>query len=151
VPLAFNTHIQRSIPRRVSWASRFCSGSITISSNSTTPNTLITCTVEYIPVCGDYNPHLWMHPSGKYIFVEDDSVAEASILYINTTTKRLVPSGASIPGGANFVAFSPDGLLVYAAAFDEILIYVFNPHTGLLTARTSIAAPIGVGHLLPWQ
>jgi hypothetical protein len=48
------------------------------------------------------------------------------------------------------VAFSPDGLLVYAIEGSEILVYVFNPHSGLLTARTTINAP-GMSSILPWQ
>jgi hypothetical protein len=124
---------------------------ITISSNSDTPNTLITCTAAYVQMCGDNNAGLWMHPSGKYIFVKDESTYEEPILYISTALKRLVPSGSSIPGGAYWVAFSADGLLVFAVENNEILVYVFNPHTGLLTARTSIAVPTGVQQTLPWQ
>jgi hypothetical protein len=48
------------------------------------------------------------------------------------------------------IAFSPDGLLVYAAEGREILVHVFNPHTGLLTARTSIAVK-GVNSIIPAQ
>jgi hypothetical protein len=65
--------------------------------------------------------------------------------------KKLEASGASIPGSPRPApVFSPDGLLVYAIEGSEILVYVFNPHTGLLTARTSISAP-GVGAVLPVQ
>ncbi len=47
-------------------------------------------------------------------------------------------------------AVPPDGLLVYALEGNEILVYVFNPHSGLLTARTTINTP-GVGAILPWR
>jgi hypothetical protein len=72
------------------------------------------------------------------------------ILYISLPLQELEASGAAIPGNPSTVAFTPDGLLVYAIEGSEILVYVFNPHSGLLTARTTINAP-GVGAILPVQ
>jgi hypothetical protein len=69
---------------------------------------------------------------------------------ISLPLKKLKPSGASIPGSPSTVFFSPDELLMYAVEGSEILVYVFNPHSGLLTARTTINAP-GVGSIQPWQ
>lgn len=108
---------------------------------------LIACTSTMLAVCGDYSI-MAFHPSGKYLFVTDYTTNEVSILYISLPLKKLESSGAFIPGSPTTVAFSPDGLLVYAVENSEILVYVFNPHSGLLTASTSIAAP-GVGHILP--
>jgi DNA-binding beta-propeller fold protein YncE len=116
---------------------------------SPAPN--INCTAAMLLVCGD-QISVSIHPSNKYLFVADQTTNEVAILYISAVLQTLVPSGASIPGLAS-VAFSPDGLLVYAAENNEILVYVFNPHTGLLTARTTITPPAGVtpGVMLPWQ
>jgi 6-phosphogluconolactonase (cycloisomerase 2 family) len=111
---------------------------------------LITCTSAMVPECGDtfgyYGP--WIHSSGKYLFFPDMTTNEVPILYINTNLSKLQASGDSIPGNPKTVAFSPDGLLVYAVEGSEVLVYVFNPHSGLLTAHTTITAA-GVGQILP--
>jgi DNA-binding beta-propeller fold protein YncE len=106
-----------------------------------------------LQVCGDNitvdsKPHVYFDPSGNYLFVRDNVTNEVSIVYISLTPGKLEASGASIPGNPDNIAFSPSGLLVYAVEGSEILVNVFNPLTGLLTARTSIAAP-GVGQILP--
>jgi DNA-binding beta-propeller fold protein YncE len=101
-----------------------------------------------LQVCGDSIGGVSFDPSGKYVFVQDFTTKEIPILYVSLALKKLEASGASIPAIPMNLAFSPDGLLVYAAENSEILVYVFNPHMGLLTARTSIAAP-GVGKILP--
>jgi hypothetical protein len=109
------------------------------------------CTSSMIVQCGDtFGSSLWLHPSNAYLFLDDESVHAVEILYINLPGQFLVASGASIPGNPSNIAFSPDGLLVYAVEGSEILTYVFNPHSGLLTARTTINAP-GVRSILPWQ
>jgi hypothetical protein len=100
--------------------------------------------------CGDnFGKSLWLHPSNAYLFLDDVSVHAVEILYINQPGQFLVASGASIPGNPSNVTFSPDGLLVYAVEGSQIFTYVFNPHSGLLTAKTTISAP-GVLSLLPW-
>ena len=71
---------------------------IGVYSNSTSPVKLISCYANNLPVCGDLLGQPWMHPSGKYIFVYDATTFEVPILYISTALKKLVPSGASIPG-----------------------------------------------------
>jgi hypothetical protein len=65
-----------------------------------------------------------------------------SVSTLRTSLRRVDPRD-SIDG-----SFSPGGLLVYAVEGLEIPVYVFNPHTGLLTARTVIKAT-GVGSILP--
>ena len=84
---------------------------------------------------------MWLHPSNAYLFTDDQSVHAVEILYINVPGRFLVASGASIPGNPSNVTFSPDGLLVYAIEGSQILTYVFNPLSGLLTAKTTINAP----------
>ena len=108
------------------------------------------CDNTMIVQCGDnFGSSLWLHPSNAYLFTDDESVHAVEILYMNLPGQFLVASGASIPGNPSNIAFSPDGLLVYAQEGSQILTYVFNPHSGLLTARTMINAP-GVGSILPW-
>ena len=120
---------------------------------STANFTEFQCFYENLSVCGDLNgQNIWMHPSSAYIFFYDYSLNEVPILYINTLKGELEESRAglqSIPGNPSTIGFSPDGLLVYAVEGTEILVYVFNPHSGLLTARTIINAP-GVLSILPW-
>jgi hypothetical protein len=131
----------------------YTSSMINISSNPTNPPTSpapnINCTAAMLLVCGD-QIGVSIHPSNKYLFVGDQTTNEVAILYISAALQKLEASGASIPGLA-WVAFSPDGLLVYAAQNNENLVYVFDPHSGLLTARTSIAVPGGVSAMLPVQ
>jgi hypothetical protein len=112
---------------------------------------LFECTQYTVPAyCGDSLQQIWMHTSGAYIFSYDYTLNETPIFYISLPNQELLASGASIPGQPDKLAFSPDGLLVYAVEGSEILTYVFNPHSGLLTARTTINAP-GVGAILPWR
>jgi DNA-binding beta-propeller fold protein YncE len=131
----------------------YTSSTISIFPNPTNPPISpapnINCTAAMLLVCGD-QISVSIHPSNKYLFVADQTTSEVAILYVSSVLQTLVPSEASIPG-LDWIAFSPDGLLVYAAENNEILVYVFNPHTGLLTARTSIAVPGGVGAMLPAQ
>jgi DNA-binding beta-propeller fold protein YncE len=122
---------------------------ITVFSTSA-QDILVQCDSSMLMVCGDDLPAVYIHPSDKYLFLADQSTNEVPIVYISTVLSRLEVSGASIPGIPTTVAFSPDGLLVYAIEGSQILVYVFNPHSGLLTARSTINAP-GVGTILPVQ
>jgi 6-phosphogluconolactonase (cycloisomerase 2 family) len=98
---------------------------------------------------GDTASGVYFHPSGKYLFVNNLTTNQVTIAYVSRALKKLEASGSSIPGLAS-IAFSPDGRLVYALESNEILVYGFNPHTGLLTARTIVKAT-GVDSILPWQ
>jgi hypothetical protein len=108
------------------------------------------CDASMLLVCGDHLRSVFIHPSNNYLFLLDDTTNEVPILYVNAPLKKLKASGATIPGVPSLIAFSPDGLLVYAAEGKEILVHVFNPHTGMLTARTSIAVK-GVNSIIPAQ
>jgi hypothetical protein len=114
------------------------------------PTLLVQCDVTMLMVCADDISPIYIHPSDKFLFLVDQSTNEVPILYISLPLAKLEPSGASIPGSPSTVFFSPDGLLVYAIEGSDILVYVFNPHSGLLTARTMINAP-GLGAILPVQ
>jgi DNA-binding beta-propeller fold protein YncE len=109
---------------------------------------LIKCTSKMLAACGDSGTfHPQIDPSGKYLFFGDSTINEMQIVSINTAMKKLQASGASIPGNPDALAFSPDGLLVYAIEKSEILVYVF--HSGKFTAKSTIKAP-GVISMLPW-
>jgi hypothetical protein len=114
------------------------------------PTLLVQCDPSTLTLCWDYPNAIYIHPSDKYLFLADQVTNDVPILYVSLPLKQLIRSGASIPGLPSTLAFSPDGLLVYAIEGSKILVYVFNPHSGLLTARTTINAP-GVGAILPWR
>jgi hypothetical protein len=108
------------------------------------------CDASVLLVCGDHLKSVVIHPSNNYLFLLDATTNEVPILYVSAPQKKLKASGAAIPGFPSLFAFSPDGLLVYAAEGKEILVHVFNPLTGLLMARTSIAVT-EVSSMLPAQ
>jgi hypothetical protein len=108
------------------------------------------CDASVLLVCGDHLQSVFVHPSNNYLFLLDDTTSEVPILYVNAPLRKLKATGATIPGFPSLIAFSPDGLLVYAAEDKEILVHVFNPRTGLLTARTSIAVK-GVNSIVAVQ
>jgi hypothetical protein len=115
------------------------------------PRSLIAgCDASILLVCGDHLQSVFIHPSNNYLFLLDDTTNEVPILYVSAFLKKLNATGSTIPGFPSLIAFSSDGLLVYAAEGKEILVHVFNPHTGMLTARTSIAVK-GVDAMLPGQ
>jgi hypothetical protein len=64
-------------------------------------------------------------------------------MFYGSAPNEAIPfrDGASIPGDPGLVTFSRSGLLPYAVGGGELLVYVFNPHTGLLTAKSTIADP----------
>jgi hypothetical protein len=110
---------------------------------------LIKCTSKMLAACGDVGlANFWLDPSGKYLFLNDSTVHEVPVAFINTATKKMQASDAAIPGNPDPVAFSPHGLLVYGVEKSEVLVYVF--HSGKFTAKGTINAP-GVISLLPWQ
>ncbi len=122
---------------------------INIYLNAVYPNVLIHCDEFMVQVCGDgRDDNLLFDPTGKYLLFNDWAINEVPILYVSAANTNVVASGASIPGNAYLVTFSPTGLLLYGLESGEVLVYVFNPHTGLLTARTTIADP-NVEGLLP--
>jgi hypothetical protein len=105
--------------------------------NAENSSPLITCTSAMLLLCGDEIAATF-HPSGAYLFVNDITTGEVPIAYISTVKSELEASDASIPGIPGIIVFSPDGLLVFALEGNQILAYVFNPHSGLLTAETII-------------
>jgi hypothetical protein len=104
--------------------------------NSKTSNALINCTSTMEAACGD-SVAVQFDPSGKYLFLSDGTINETVIAAINTRDKTLKQT-SSIPG-AYHVAFSPDGTMVYAVGEKDVLVHVFNPRNGELTAKSSIS------------
>jgi 6-phosphogluconolactonase (cycloisomerase 2 family) len=101
-----------------------------------TSKALINCTSAMEAACGD-SVGVQFDPSGKYLFLSDATVNKTVITAINRKEKTLKET-ASIPG-AYHVAFSPDGTMVYAIGEKEVLVDVFNPASGELTAESAIS------------
>jgi hypothetical protein len=119
---------------------------INVYPNAVFPNILIHCDEFMVAACGDSDFQMTFDPTGKYLLFNDYTTNEVPILYVSAPKTQLIASGASIPGVAGLITFSPSGLLLYALQ-GEVLVYVFNPHTGLLTAKSTITDH--VGFLLP--
>jgi hypothetical protein len=62
------------------------------------PSLLVRCDVTMLMVCADYINPVYIHRSEKYLFLDDQSTNEVPFLYISLPLKKLIPSGASIPG-----------------------------------------------------
>jgi hypothetical protein len=120
---------------------------INIYLNAVEPNVLIRCDEFMVAACGDSDAQMVFDPTGKYLLFNDFTTSEVPILYVSAVNTNVVASGASIPGIVGLITFSPTGLLLYGLQ-GNVLVYVFNPHTGLLTAKSIIADP-NVGSLLP--
>jgi hypothetical protein len=112
---------------------------INIYPNAGGPNVLIRCDEFMVAVCGDQDGNMLFDPTGKYLLFDDFTISEVPILYVSVVNGNVVASGASIPGNAYSITFSPTGLLLYGLERGEVLVYVFNPHSGLLTAKSTIA------------
>jgi 6-phosphogluconolactonase (cycloisomerase 2 family) len=111
-------------------------------------------------VCSDnlnYPVPFQYDPSGKYLFINDNSTNSVVIAAVDLKHKRLRETGATFPSvNPSIVSFSPDGTLVYAVDnynsddTQTVTIYVFDPSTGrLLTAGDAIDLPLSVGSILP--
>jgi hypothetical protein len=96
----------------------------------------IYCLSTMVAACGDF-PGLEFDPSGKYLFLDVSTVHETVIAAINTKDNKLKETGSI--AGAYKVAFSPDGRMFYGAGENEVLVYVFDPTGGEVTAKSSIS------------
>jgi hypothetical protein len=122
---------------------------INVYPNAVYPKVLIHCDINMLRVCSDETYGMVFDPTGKYLLFRDSTIGEVPILYVSAPKSKLIASGASIPGYPTLVKFSPSGILLYAVDSSNILVYVFNSHTGLLTAKTSMPNNDGVAQLLP--
>jgi hypothetical protein len=117
-----------------------------------TSTVLVYCSPSTLAVCGDnlnYPLPLQIDPSSKYLFVNDDSVQSVIIAAIDVSHGVLKESPTSIPGNPSVISFSPDGTVVYAIENKDVLIYDFNPSSGLLTTERTLTFPLSVGSIVP--
>jgi hypothetical protein len=123
---------------------------INVYTNTNNPTLAVHCDISMLAVCADNISHLLFDPTGKYLLFNHTvfTTTDVPILYVNASSKQLVASGATIPGSPYITRFSPSGILLYAAEDSGIFVYVFNPHTGLLTAKSTIGLN-SVQQLLP--
>jgi DNA-binding beta-propeller fold protein YncE len=128
--------------------------------NEVNPKPLFYCGASMSQVCSDnlnYPVPFQYDPSGKYLFINDNSTNSVVIAAVDLKHKRLRETGATFPSvNPSIVSFSPDGTLVYAVDnynsddTQTVTIYVFDPSTGrLLTAGDAIDLPLSVGSILP--
>lgn len=118
--------------------------------NPTTP--IFDCGASMLPACEDFPSFpssLQFDPSGRYLFLNDESIHSTIVAAVDLTHKTLRATGSSIPGNPTIISFSPDGRFVYAVENKTVLIYGFNPSSGLLTTQRSISFPLGVGAIAP--
>ncbi|HEY3973922.1 MAG TPA: hypothetical protein VGM18_13030 [Candidatus Sulfotelmatobacter sp.] len=109
------------------------------------PNTgtpLVQCTGAMLQACG--NSWGWVHPSGKYIFM-DISQDSTQIDQVDISTKTIVDTGHYIPYSF-WGQFSPDGTLVYPTYnFNTTQYYIeifgFDPANANITQGGIIDVP----------
>jgi hypothetical protein len=109
---------------------------------------LIACTDAMLAICGDAGDKVNFDPSGKYLLITSNKINSVEIAKVNVTAKSLVATD-SIPGTPSTLVFSPNGKIVYAQEGNQVLIYIFDPATGLLGAKSSITIPSGFVFIYP--
>jgi hypothetical protein len=109
------------------------------------PTPLIACTYTMVSVCGDSGTARF-DPSGKNLFITDVSL---NSVYIAAVKAKSLQATDSIPGTPSTLVFSPKGNIVYAIEGQEVLVYIFDPATGLLGAKSSITLPSGFVFIYP--
>ena len=116
------------------------------------PTPIVDCDAAMVAACGDGfadGSVTQFNPSGKYLFIDDQLIANVIVAAIDTKNQRLEETASSIPGSPQILSFSPDGKLVYAAENAEILVYVFDPSSGVFTANSSFNVPSYVASIVP--
>lgn len=115
------------------------------------PTPIVNCDAAMMAACGDGfgdNTAIQFHPSGKYLFFGDARINSVIAASVDTNNQRLETS-SSFPGYPQILSFSPDGKLVYAAENAEILVYAFDPSSGVFTANSSFTVPSYVASVVP--
>jgi hypothetical protein len=129
----------------------FLGNGINIYKNIIDPNVhtpLIACTDTMLAICGDAGDKVKFDPTGKYLFITSNAIHSVEVAAVHVTAKSLVATD-SIPGTPSTLVFSPNGRIVYAQEGNQVLIYVFDPATGLLGAKSSITIPSGFVFIYP--
>jgi hypothetical protein len=109
------------------------------------PSPLIVCNYKMLSACGDSGTAQF-DPSGKNLFITDTTINSVEIAAVKA---KSLAARDSIPGTPSTLVFSPQGNLVYAIEGQEVLIYVFDPATGLPGAKSSITLPPGFVFIYP--
>jgi hypothetical protein len=109
--------------------------------NAHQPNVLIHCNTFMVQACGDSIYSLMFDPTGKYLLFNDSSTNQLVVIYVSEQKTQLIESGATIPGSPYLTTFSPDGLMLYTLENGQVLFYVFDPHSGLFTAKSAVTDP----------
>jgi 6-phosphogluconolactonase (cycloisomerase 2 family) len=115
------------------------------------PTPIIKCDAAMMAACGDGfgdNTAIEFHPSGKYLFFGDSRINSVIAASVDTNNQRLETT-SSFPGYPQILSFSPNGKLVYAAENTEILVYAFDPSSGVFTANSSFTVPSYVASIVP--
>jgi 6-phosphogluconolactonase (cycloisomerase 2 family) len=115
------------------------------------PTPTINCDAAMMAACGDGfgdNTAIQFHPSGKYLFFGDARINSVIAASVDTNNQRLETT-SSFPGYPQILSFSADGKLVYAAENAEILVYAFDPSSGVFTANSSFTVPSYVASIVP--
>ena len=112
---------------------------------SSKPTPLIACTSKMLPVCAD-SATVKFGPSGKNLFITDNTINSVEIAAVKV---KSLAATDSIPGIPSTLAFSPNGKIVYAQEGNQVLIYIFDPATGLLGAKSSITVPSKFAYIIP--
>jgi DNA-binding beta-propeller fold protein YncE len=102
-------------------------------------------------VCGDFPSYpapLRFDPSGRYLFINDQSISSTVIAAIDLIGDTLTETGSSIAGNPSIISFSPDATTVYAVEGKNVFVYGFNSSSGSLTAEGSISLSLNVGAIV---
>jgi hypothetical protein len=110
---------------------------INVYSNNNNPKLVVHCDVFMLPACGDSTEHMLFDPTGKYLLFTDENAEHVVVTYVDATDNTLIESGAIIPGFPYGITFSPSGLMLYTLELGNVHSYVFNPHSGLFTAKSA--------------
>jgi hypothetical protein len=109
---------------------------------------LLACAHTMLAICGDAGDNVKFDPTGKYLLITSNKINSVEIAAVDVPAKSLVAKD-SIPGTPSTLVFSPNGKIVYAQEGDQVLIYIFDPATGLLGAKSSITIPSGFVFIYP--
>ncbi len=135
--------------RLIAQSYQYGTNAINVYPNAIFPTTpIIGCTSSMLQICSDsiYVSNLesgvYFDPTGQNLFVLDATIDQTPILRVDAGNDTLTETGSAL-SGAVVPVFSHDGRMVYANANDAVLVNVFNPENGELTASSTISIPAG--------
>ena len=110
------------------------------TASTSTPTPLVQCNASMLTACAT-TTDVRLDPSEQFVFATDSATSTVRVLRIDLAHQQLVDTGYSIPAVQNGppVAFSSDGVLVYAATSNSaVQVYRFDATTGALTPTAII-------------